>query len=93
MTQQPTTTTPEAWELEDDVITAPNIILGTPKRMYKRFVWSAIREAMDLGGSDQVIWERVKAWNRNNNPRLSEPHLEKMTDWAITHWTDDIPLA
>jgi hypothetical protein len=93
MIQEPTTTTPEAWQLEDDAITAPNINPETSKGLYKSMVWSAIRESMDLGGSNKVILERVKAWNNNNNPRLSEPHLEKMTDWAITHWVDDIPLA
>jgi hypothetical protein len=84
---------PEEWQLEDDVIIAPNINPETPKSLYKSMIWSAIRESMDVGGSNKIIFERVKAWNQKNDPRLSEPHLEKMTDWAIMHWTEDIPLA
>ena len=81
----PDETTTEPWEPEDG-IDAENINPEVLKELWDSLVWQAVRAAIDVSGSKEEVLRRVKLWNTNNNPQLSEKELIQKAIWALQKW-------
>jgi hypothetical protein len=70
----------------DDGLTAANISPDIPARLWDELVYAAIHKAIDASSTIKEVFEWMKTWNDNNDPKLPQKHVDKLTLWALGKW-------
>ena len=70
----------------DDDLTAANISPDIPARLWDELVYAAIHKAIDASSTIKEVFEWMKTWNDNNDPKLPQKHVDKLTLWALGKW-------
>jgi len=65
---------------------SPHITPDIPETTWDQVVWQALREAIDLSESKKDVFQLMRDWNDDNDPKLKQASLDKKVLWGLTNW-------
>lgn len=76
----------DSTSVPSDMLNAENITSETPKSEHDTLLWLAVKEMIAVSKNKTEVMQKVKKWNRSNEPRIPDRDLSQKTRWALKKW-------